>query len=471
MNRLKPITKISYALGDFGCCIINNIISMYYMFFCTVFLDIPLAAVGIIMLAVQIWDAVNDIIIGYLIDYKDGVCRPWIKFFMLPCCISALMIFQCPLFTEQSYKIMWVSLFYFLYVFFYSCVNLPYSAMISTMTYSKSERSALSSYRYVGAYAGSLVVASCVLPAIKILGGSSRLIGYRITVSIFCVAALVAFMFLYINCRENICPTKKEAGKSVLKTAAANADAPRIFYYIKNCADSLKNLFTHKSVLIIFIVNFFYWLKYPFYSEVMPYFYRFYIGIDETNSSIAYTLGTVAGIIVLPLCPYFVKKFGSEKTLATSCAVSIVSMMAGFLSHRNIILITVCFAVNYAAEAYPLSVLFCMLSESLDHAKSSSDAAVHGIGFSVFNFISKIGPAIGSLIISFILNASALNTDVPIGYTHSAAALLSIRIVFWIVPCIVSAIMIIILYSLKNHLLHNIPRPDEKPHDSPETSA
>ena len=77
----------------------NYMLINYFMFYCTNMLGISIAAVGTIMFIARIWDAINDIGVGALVDRthtKVGKARPWIKWFALPCALSCLMMFSAP---------------------------------------------------------------------------------------------------------------------------------------------------------------------------------------------------------------------------------------------------------------------------------------------------------------------------------------------------------------------------------------
>ena len=62
-KKLSKKAIICYSFGDIGCCLMNYMISYYLSFYCSVFLGISLAAVGTMLLLVQVWDAANDIVV------------------------------------------------------------------------------------------------------------------------------------------------------------------------------------------------------------------------------------------------------------------------------------------------------------------------------------------------------------------------------------------------------------------------
>ena len=60
--------KIGYTLGDLGCCCTEQFRAMYLAIFYTLVLKVNPVHVGILMLITKLWDAINDPLIGALVD-------------------------------------------------------------------------------------------------------------------------------------------------------------------------------------------------------------------------------------------------------------------------------------------------------------------------------------------------------------------------------------------------------------------
>lgn len=436
MKKLSKKALICYSFGDIGCCLMNYMISYYLSFYCSVFLGISLAAIGTMLLIVQVWDAANDIAIGNLIDCtrtKEGMARPWIKWFMVPCCLSGMLIYACPTNLPVAVKTAWVFVAYFAFVLFYTCVNLPYGSLLSLMTKDSVERSELSTSRYIGAYLGLLGVSVGALPLVKLIGGDDgRADGYRMVMILYCLVALVLFFFLYKNCEEIDC------GNNFPSTDAA---AKREKVSFGTFVDNLKTLFSNRAWVIVLLISIIYWVRYPFYGSTMTYYYRFYLGIDETASSIMYTVGTVAGIVVLPFVSKLIGKFDYKKTLIGSCLVSAVAMALGFFCQKNVNLAIVFFTIDYASEAFPCAITLSMIADSLEFGELQFGKKITGLGYAANSFCTKAGPALGGFIVTMVLSASNLDTAAEIGGAQPASAIWAIRIVFWLVPAILSVLM------------------------------
>ena len=77
---------------------------MYLSIFYTLILQVNPFHVGILLLITKIWDAVNDPIIGALVDSrkatKGGKFIPWIRAFSFPMAVLCVLAFVCLLYTS-----------------------------------------------------------------------------------------------------------------------------------------------------------------------------------------------------------------------------------------------------------------------------------------------------------------------------------------------------------------------------------
>lgn len=99
-KTIRPFSmkdKIGYTLGDLGCCFTEQYRAMYLSIFYTLILQVNPFHVGILLLITKIWDAVNDPIIGAMVDSrkatKGGKFIPWIRAFSFPMAVLCILGF------------------------------------------------------------------------------------------------------------------------------------------------------------------------------------------------------------------------------------------------------------------------------------------------------------------------------------------------------------------------------------------
>ena len=78
-NQLTPLKfKIGQALSNGGNNIIILLNSYFLLYVYTDVIKIPAAAASVILLVARVWDAVNDPMMGAIVDKtksKEGKCR------------------------------------------------------------------------------------------------------------------------------------------------------------------------------------------------------------------------------------------------------------------------------------------------------------------------------------------------------------------------------------------------------------
>ena len=102
--------KIGYTLGDLGCCFTEQYRAMYLSIFYTLILQVNPFHVGILLLVTKIWDAVNDPIIGAIVDSrkatKGGKFIPWIRAFSFP--MAVLCILALSMWATSTTACVWL---------------------------------------------------------------------------------------------------------------------------------------------------------------------------------------------------------------------------------------------------------------------------------------------------------------------------------------------------------------------------
>ena len=141
--------KVSYAAGDLGCNMSFALKSTIMFVFWTQFMQLGETLYATLLLVVQIWDAINDPLLGSLFDmdkrdYKRGKFKTYIFVGALGLIFSGIFFFlpvpNAPLYLRC---IMFI-LGYVLWDAFYTIANVPYGSMMSVITIDGSERSQLS---------------------------------------------------------------------------------------------------------------------------------------------------------------------------------------------------------------------------------------------------------------------------------------------------------------------------------------
>lgn len=82
----RPL-RMFYGVGEFGQQLSVLTLNLYLLYFYTNVLGISGKAAGILMLVARVWDAINDPMMGMIIDNthsKHGKCRPYLLYCAVP---------------------------------------------------------------------------------------------------------------------------------------------------------------------------------------------------------------------------------------------------------------------------------------------------------------------------------------------------------------------------------------------------
>ena len=161
--------KIAYALGDFGCNMSFSLKTTVQTFW-LVFMMMETGLLSLLLLLVQAWDAVNDPLIGSLIDndrrqYKRGKFKTYIFIGACGLLIAGAAVFLPFPNAEVWLKAVLFVVGYIVWDACYTIANVPYGSMLSLVTPNKVEQAELSTWRGLGSAFGNLVP-GMILPAL-----------------------------------------------------------------------------------------------------------------------------------------------------------------------------------------------------------------------------------------------------------------------------------------------------------------
>ena len=153
--------KIAYAAGDLGCNMSFSLKGTVQTFW-LVFMMLETGLLSALLLIVQIWDAVNDPLIGSLIDrdkrkYKMGKFKTYIFIGACGLLIGGAAVFLPFPKAPVVLKAVLFILGYIVWDAFYTIANVPYGSMLSVITEDVGERAQLSTWRSIGSMIGNLL--------------------------------------------------------------------------------------------------------------------------------------------------------------------------------------------------------------------------------------------------------------------------------------------------------------------------
>ena len=376
-----------YVFGDMAGSFVNLYVDAYFLTFCTYCLGISAAWMGSLFLVARLWDAVNDPIIGSFPDRwhlgktKDKF-TPWIKLFMIPLALSGVLcFFKVPL--EGIALHAFVAIAYLLFGMSYTGTSMPFGAMANVVTVDPVERSKLSRARSVG---GGLVGAVALGMVPVLCYKDTQPIPERFTMlaAIFGVCSVICYILLCTMTKERVREDKTEGEKfefwKVLKMVLKNR--PLIGVMVA----------TIGSMLVI-----------TGSSQTYGYIYKEVYG-NAQLATVSMAMSMPFMIVVFPLIPKMVKKFGKRDVILYTAVLSFVfSAVRMFIYIENVWVYTALNIMTLLGQTAFTMLIWALVSDCLDYSEWKTGFRSDGSMYSMYTFSRKIGSTIASAGLAYSL--------------------------------------------------------------------
>jgi len=373
--------QIGYVFGDMAGSFVNLFVDAYFLTFCTYALGINPGWMATLFLVARLWDAINDPIIGTFPDRwrigKSGdKFTPWIKLFMIPLALSGVLCFSNVPFEGVMLHI-WVAFVYVLFGMSYTGTSMPFGAMANVVSTDPVDRSKLSRARSIG---GGLVGAFA-LAAVPMVcfDENENILPERFTLLavIFGILCIVSYLLLCNLTKERVREPKKENEK---------------FEYSK----VIKAAFKNRPLIGVMVATIGSMLTITGSSQTYSYIYK-----EVYHNTDMITVSTVAAmpfmIVVFPLIPKLVRKFGKRNVILITSAISLAfSLVKLVFFIENVVLYTALNICSMIGQTAFTMLIWALVSDCLDYSEWKNGVRSDGSMYSLYTFSRKIGSTIAS---------------------------------------------------------------------------
>ena len=174
---LKWYNKIGYGSGDIAGNVVYAFLSSFVMIYLTNTIGLSAGIVGTLIAVSKLFDGFTDIFFGSMIDKTHsrlGKARPWMLYGYIGCAVTLAAIFAVPTGWGDTAQYAWFFIAYtLLNGVFYTANNIAYSALTSLVTKNSKERVQMGSYRFIFAFATSLLIQSVTIGFVAKCGGGA----------------------------------------------------------------------------------------------------------------------------------------------------------------------------------------------------------------------------------------------------------------------------------------------------------
>ena len=440
-QKLKLKEKVAYGFGDFASSMFWKMFSVYLLFFYTDVFGMSAAVVGTMFLVTRIWDALNDPIMGIIADRtntKWGKFRPYLLWMAIPFGIVGVLSFTTPD-LSLSGKIVYAYITYTIMMMVYTAVNVPYASLMGVMTSDLKDRTSLSTFRFIFAFAGSILVLATAEPLVSALSKTASGVldaqqGWQYTMVIYAVIAAVLFYLTFAWTKERVRPPKEQ--KTSLKEDLRNLGNNKPWFILLGAgvATLIFNSLRDGSAI--------YYFKYYFQNQEA--FQLPVLNIAINFSTLYLVLGQAANIVGVVLAKPVSDRIGKKKTFLFAMLIAAVLSCVFFLFDESdiVLIFTFQFFISICAGIiFPL--LWSMYADIADYSEWKTGRRATGLIFSSSSMSQKMGWTLGGALTGWLLalygfKANALQSTEAItgirmmlSFMPAAGALISAGFIFF----------------------------------------
>ncbi len=430
---LKFSEKLGYGLGDTASNFFFQVFNIFLLYYYTDIFGLSPAAVGTMFIVTKIVDAVSDPAMGLIADRTNtrwGKFRPYLLWAAIPYGALGYAMFANPDLSNTG-KLVYAYATYTLMMLAYTAINIPYSALMGVISSSSAERTKVSSYRFICAFAAAWLIGTFVTPLKNILGGENEANGFRLTMLIFAVISIALFWVTFATTKERVVAEKKD---SRLK-------------------DDFNALIANGPWIALFMAAIFTLMNLAVRNGAIVYYFKYYVGDDGSpiflifdKTAVFMSLGLFSMIAGVALTKPLSMRFGKRNLLISLSLINAAFMAAFFFippQHYTLMVVVNCVGTLFAGPTPAL--VWAMYADTADYGEWKTGRRTTALIFSALQFAQKMGLAVGAGLSGYILALFGFiaNQD------QTDSSMVGIRLMFSIFPAILATLGMVSVFFYK----------------------
>lgn len=421
---------IAYTLLPFGMSTIYSIVGTALNMYLTDVLGLSLTMTSILVSCTKVWDAVNDPLMGMIIDKthtRYGKCRPYILWMSFPMIIATALLFA-PVSFGQNGNFAYAIFAYLLYYTVFTALDIPNKGLAPLVFPEENVRIKALSWSNILGSLGSVLPSILFFTVAGMWGREDQKSGYFYAALIFATIGAIPMFFSAFGFKEKISiPPKKES-------------------YI----DGLKIVFKDRKFIILTIAMFFSSIV-NIGAMFLPYFAKWncidVLPIEDIHNWLYNTFGlsvqlTSEGLLTpllqigsgasymlsMALVPILLKRMDKKTLWIGTSMVGIVADIVCFVVGIWIIPYnTFAGATTYMIlrffTNFPVGIMtvltIAMFSDVIEDIEIRTGRRLEGTVFSFQSMISQISVAILNALMLQIVNAFGYDAATMTEITHN----------------------------------------------------
>ena len=387
-RKFGVVDRLAYAAGDFGCNMsfaLKGTVSIFW----TQYMQVSLEAMAILMLIVQIWDAINDPVIGSMVDadkhtYKRNKFLQYIWVGSIGLLVAGAAMFLPFPNAPMVLKYVMFVVGYILWDAFYTIANVPYGSLLSLITDDPGDRATLSVFRSVGSMVGN--IAPAVILPMLIYDADDNLKGNVVFWAALLMGGVGFLCFQYMI---------KNTVIRVEQDVKCNEEEAPKFNVFKAFGSFFKNRAAVGATLApvgMFVGM--YGAQYATTAMYQSYF---------NNAQISGLMGMISYIPMFAFMPFARKiatKFGKKEGVTVGAAVALVGYLMLLVlpitpDNKGMIMWAVGMLVAGVGGGFYQAVSWSLMADAMDYGEWKTGVREEGTTYALHSFFRKLAQGIG----------------------------------------------------------------------------
>ncbi len=388
--------SVAYAAGDLGCNMsfaLKGTMSIFW----TQFMGMDLWY-ALLLIIVQVWDAINDPLIGSIIDadkrtYKRNKFLAYIWAGSIGLIVGGACCFlPFPNAPTWAKFIIFIA-GYVVWDAFYTVANVPYGSLLSLISNDVKDRASLSAWRSIGSIFGNMLP-MVILPFI-IYDKDNNLIGERVFIAalIMGVLGFICFQFMIRN-------TEIRVDTDV----TLNEEQPKF-----NVFNAFVNFMKNRPAVGATIAAMGMFIGMQGATTAVTVIFQSYFK-NVQISGIVQLFAMIPIVVFTPLARKMVAKYGKKELATFGSIVSIVAGVGLFVvipsnTNLDLIIYIVCQLFFSLGLGIYSTVSWAMMGDAIDYNEWKTGRREEGTVYSLHSFFRKLAQGIGPSLVLIIMVA------------------------------------------------------------------
>ena len=396
---------LAYAAGDFGCNMSFALKGTMAIFW-TQFMQMPSLLYAGLLILVQVWDAINDPLIGSIIDrdkrqnYKRGKFLAYVWAGSIGLIVGGACCFiPVPDAGNVAKAIIFVA-GYVIWDAFYTVANVPYGSLLGLISSDAADRASLSAWRSIGSLIGNMV--PMVLLPMLIYDANNNIIGQRVFLVAFLMGILgfICFQFMIRN-------TTIRADEYV----KCNEEQPKF-----NVLKAMGNFIKNRPAMGATIAAMGMFIGMQGAATAVTVVFQSYFK-NVALSGVVSMFAMIPIVAFTPLARKMVVRFGKKELASFGALMSIAACVIMLVvrispAGSGLLVYIVCQLLNSLGMGIYSTVSWSMMGDAIDYNEWKFGTREEGTVYSLHSFFRKLAQGAGpslALVLMVALGYSEVN--------------------------------------------------------------